>query len=78
MRSQHQGHGASPWIYPCYRALHVQGIRGKRAAMVVNDSIVEWLVIDTLCEFQNTKVEKVVEDVFNMTSAESILTSHTT
>lgn len=43
--------------------------------MVVNNSIVEWLVIDTLCEFQNTKVEKVVEDIFNMTSVESVLNS---
>ena len=45
--------------------------------MVVEDMVVKWLVIDTLCEFKNTTIEQVVEDVYNLTSAESVLQSQT-
>eukprot|EP00658_Telonema_sp_P-2_P046984 TRINITY_DN35409_c0_g1_i2.p2 TRINITY_DN35409_c0_g1~~TRINITY_DN35409_c0_g1_i2.p2 ORF type:complete len:178 (-),score=50.08 TRINITY_DN35409_c0_g1_i2:56-589(-) len=40
------------------------GSRGKRAAMIVDDLVVTWLVIDTLCEFRSTRVESVLEDLY--------------
>merc|ERR1712028_142353 len=52
------------------------GMRGKRAAMVVEDMTVKWLVIDTLCEFKNTTVQQVIEDVFNLTAVEQVLDVH--
>jgi hypothetical protein len=34
---------------------------------------VSWLVIDTLCDFSATKVDRVLEDVLRLTDADSVL-----
>jgi peroxiredoxin len=58
----------------CDLSVKGMGLRGKRAAMVVEpDLTVSWLVIDTLCDFSATKVDRVLEDVLRLTDADSVL-----
>ena len=58
----------------CDLSMKGMGVRGKRAAMVVEpDLTVSWLVIDTLCDFSGTRVDAVVEDILRLTSAGSVL-----